>query len=243
MRQNEEMEEFWNGELAFQWVEKQELLDAHLAGFGRRSVAVLGSLSGARVLDVGCGYGATVLDLAEAVGPAGSVAGVDLSAPMLERAQARARELGLDRRVSFIEADAQVVDLGTERFDAVHSRFGVMFFSDPVAAFRNLRDALRVGGRLAFVCWRSAKHNPWFTVSAQATAQLLSFPEELPPRAPGPFGFAERSWIEAVLDEAGFTELEIASSDAPMEVTAPLTISSTSSSLSGLWADRFARRR
>ena len=162
-----------------------------------------------------CGCGASSLELAEAVGPTGSVVGVDIAAPMLERAQARARELGLSERVCFRQADAQVADLGAGAFDAVHSRFGIMFFDDPIAAFRNLRGALRTGGLVAFVCWRSVERNPWFTVTARAASAYLAFPEELPPKTPGPFGFAERSWIESVLGGVGFAELEIVSSDAP----------------------------
>ena len=163
-----------------------------------------------------------MLELAEAVGPTGSVVGVDISAPMLERAQARARELGLSERVCFRQADAQVADLGAGAFDAVHSRFGIMFFDDPIAAFRNLRGALRTGGLVAFVCWRCVERNPWFTVTARAASAYLAFPEELPPKTPGPFGFAERSWIESVLGGVGFAELEIVSSDAPMELAADL---------------------
>ncbi|MCY4086800.1 MAG: class I SAM-dependent methyltransferase [Actinomycetia bacterium] len=219
---NEEMVEFWNGQLGLQWVHHQELLDAQLAEFGRRSRALLGPLAGVRVLDVGCGCGASALELARAVGSRGRVVGIDISAPMLSRARARARALGLSATVSFMEADAQIAELGAGVFDAVYSRFGVMFFARPIAAFRNLSRTLKAGGLIAFVCWRRAERNPWFTETAEAASAHLTLPEELPPRAPGPFGLAERSWIEEVLSRAGFAELEIQSSDVPMDLSAKL---------------------
>ncbi len=160
---------------------------------------------GARVIDVGCGCGQSALEIAERVGPTGSVLGVDLSTPMLEQARARARAAGL-AHIRFDEADAQTHAFGTGAYDVVYSRFGVMFFADPDAAFGNLRRALRPGGRLAFVCWRTLPENPWMAVPLGAALQHLP-PLPIPaPGAPGPFAFADAERVRGILTRAGFAE-------------------------------------
>jgi SAM-dependent methyltransferase len=116
--------------------------------------------------------------------------------------------------VEFRHLDAQTADLGRAAFDAAFSRFGVMFFGDPVAAFTNIRAALKPGGRLAFVCWRAFQHNPWMREPMMAAAPLLPPPQAPDPTAPGPFAFADDGWVRAILAEAGFGDVVIDAFDA-----------------------------
>jgi SAM-dependent methyltransferase len=207
MTDNDEQIEFWNGPGARRWVKYQAQLDSMLAPFGRLVLDAAAVQPGARVVDVGCGCGATSLSLAEAVGPEGAVLGVDVSTPMLEVASRRAREGGLPN-ARFVVADAS-----THRFDGsfdlVFSRFGIMFFADPVAAFRNLATALRSGGRLTFICWGPVAENPWFSVPMTAAGTVISLPEPTPPGAPGPFAFADRGRLRTILESAGFVDVAI----------------------------------
>jgi len=156
---------------------------------------------GQKVLDVGCGGGRTSLDLAGVVGPGGQVVGVDVSAPIL--AVARDRAAAADN-VQFELADATTADLGEARFDLMFSRFGVMFFDDPVAAFRNLRRSLRPGAWSTFMCWRAMDENPWLAAPAAAAFEILPPPEPPDPEAPGPFAFADRERTRGILEQAGF---------------------------------------
>jgi len=165
-----------------------------------------GIAPGERVIDVGCGCGDTTIALGRRVGPVGRVLGVDVSAPMLERAAETARAAGV-ANVRFENADAQTHRPSPSAFDVVYSRFGVMFFADPVAAFANLRAALRSGGRLAFVCWQALRQNPWLFLPLQAAAQHLTLPPPPAPDAPGPFAFADPERVRGILARAGFDEI------------------------------------
>jgi SAM-dependent methyltransferase len=166
---------------------------------------------GETLLDVGCGCGDTSLELARRVGAEGEVLGLDISAPMLDVARRRAKEDGA-RGLEFREADAQTAALPGGR-DAVFSRFGVMFFADPVAAFRNLRRALRPGGRLVFVCWRPLAENLWMRLPAETAAGLVPPAPPPEPGAPGPFAFADPDRVRRILAEAGFAGIEITPHD------------------------------
>jgi SAM-dependent methyltransferase len=166
---------------------------------------------GETLLDVGCGCGDTSLELARRVGAEGEVLGLDISAPMLDVARRRAKEDGA-RGLEFREADAQTAALPGGR-DAVFSRFGVMFFADPVAAFRNLRRALRPGGRLVFVCWRPLAENLWMRLPAETATGLVPPAPPPEPGVPGPFAFADPDRVRRILAEAGFTGIEITPHD------------------------------
>lgn len=196
----------WNGPSGETWVAMQERLDRQLFPLGRVAMDALAVRPGERVVDIGCGSGQTTIELAARVGSAGRVVGVDISEPLLALARRRAPDL------AFVAADAQ-----RHRFepaDAAFSRFGVMFFTDPVAAFTNLASAVR---RLAFVCWRRAEENPMMTVPiAAAVAAGLPAPESPPPDAPGPFAFADRDRVAQILAAAGFDEIEIVAHDEPI---------------------------
>lgn len=202
---------YWNEVAGSTWVEAQDPLDRQLAPLGAAAMAALRPAAGERILDVGCGAGATSLALAQAVGPQGSVIGLDISAPLLAQARRRAGEAA---NLAFLEADAQSYPFEAGSFDAVFSRFGVMFFADPAAAFANLRRALKPGGRLAFVCWRRPDDNPIMTLPMQAALPLLPEPPAPPPPgAPGPFAFADPDRVCEVLAAGGFHDIAVAPHD------------------------------
>ncbi|MFM8411336.1 MAG: class I SAM-dependent methyltransferase, partial [Alphaproteobacteria bacterium] len=151
---NAEQIDYWNDMAGPKWVALQESLDRQIGPLGAAAMAAADLQPGERVLDVGCGCGATSIELARRVAPGGAVLGVDVSTVMLEAARAAAGRAGAEG-LEFANADAQTAPLTPAGFDVVFSRFGVMFFADPTAAFANLRRALRPGGRLAVVCWHA----------------------------------------------------------------------------------------
>ena len=208
---NEEQKEFWNGPAGHVWVEAQEIMDNMLAPLSDAALSAASPASGEKVIDIGCGCGATTL----AIGKSGaSVWGVDISAPMVERA--RARTANLDN-VTFTVNDASTADYSAEHH-LIFSRFGVMFFDDPKAAFSNVRSALVSGGRMAFVCWQSPMKNPFMSVAGRAAQPFMPEPEPQDPRSPGPFAFADRQWITEILDSAGFSDINITSSNPDLAV-------------------------
>jgi SAM-dependent methyltransferase len=199
---------YWNAVAGETWANLQDRLDHQLAPLGRRGMRELHLAAGQRVLDIGCGTGQTTLELAEAVGRDGAVMGVDISHPLLEVARRRADGAP---NIRFVEADAQTERFEAASFDAAFSRFGVMFFADPVAAFRNIRSALKPGGRLTFVCWRAQGENPVMTVAMAAAAPFLPQTPAAPadPTAPGPFALADAERTRGILAGAGFTDIAI----------------------------------
>ncbi|MFN8026807.1 MAG: class I SAM-dependent methyltransferase [Acidimicrobiia bacterium] len=205
--------EAWNGAQSVGWLEREE---QHASAARAHREAVLAAAAvgaGETVLDVGCGTGATTLAVARAVGPEGSAVGLDISGPMLARAREHAQAEGLGN-VEFLEADAQVEPLGAARFDVVLSKFGVMFFDDPVAAFANFAAATRPDGRLAFVSWRRYVENPWLQVLRGAVAggrQLPAPPEDVA----GMLGLASAGHIESVLAQAGWRDVALEALDLP----------------------------
>jgi SAM-dependent methyltransferase len=217
---NTEQERFWNDEAGPVWVEHQERLDVLVAPFGRLSLDAGDVAPGEWILDAGCGTGATVLELAARTGPSGRVVGVDISEVMLDRARSRVAEAGLGT-VELVRADAQVAALPAGAFHLVHSRFGVMFFADPVAAFANLRSALRPEGRLAFVCWQAPDHNPWFSVPIAAVSGILEVPPAPGPGAPSPFALADAGVTRAILERAGFSEIAVEGRERPVRLAGP----------------------
>jgi SAM-dependent methyltransferase len=201
---------YWNEGAGQTWAELQSPMDRQLEPLGRRVMATLAPRPGERVLDIGCGSGATTVMLAQAVAPGGEAIGVDISRPMLDVARRRAEGL---TGVRFLEADAQTAGFEPASFDAVFSRFGVMFFADPTAAFANIRSALRAGGRLAFICWRPPFENPFMMLPMMAAAQHVTPPPPPEPGAPGPFAFADPDRVRSILEGAGFQGIEIAPHD------------------------------
>jgi SAM-dependent methyltransferase len=210
--QNKSQIEFWNGDTGRNWVAYDALMEAMLKPIGETVLDVFQFLPHARALDIGCGCGHPTLSLATRIGPGGSVTGVDISAPMLSVApELTATNEHKGASINFLEVDAQVHPFEPGNFEHVFSRFGVMFFEDPIAAFRNIHHALTASGTLAFCCWQSRTVNPFMTVPAQAALELLPDPPEMPPRAPGPFAFAEPDYVDSILSQSGFSNIDITS--------------------------------
>jgi SAM-dependent methyltransferase len=201
------------------WVSGQDRMDRQLGPLGDLVRERLAPKAGEAVVDVGCGTGQTTLQLADVVGPNGSVVGIDVSTPMLALARERAR--GRDN-VSFIDADAQTYSFTPASFDVLYSRFGVMFFDDPVAGFANLGAAMRPGGRLSFVCWRPPEFNLWMSEGVRVIASLIPPTPPPPPDAPGPFAFADADRVRAILTSAGWSAIEIEPHDTTITVAADL---------------------
>lgn len=200
------MVEYWNGRPASVWVAEADRFDSMLAPFGRRLLAAAVLQSGERVLDVGCGNGAVSLAAARAVRSGGQVTGIDLSGPMLELARQRADAQGV--AVDFVQGDAQVATFD-QPFDIVVSRFGVMFFDDPEAAFSNLAEAVRPGGRLAFVCWQEMFANEWIAIPAMAMVAHVGIPELPEPGSPGPFALADADRTRRLLASSGWSDIHV----------------------------------
>ncbi|MBU6445636.1 MAG: methyltransferase domain-containing protein [Alphaproteobacteria bacterium] len=203
---NAKQVEYWNGRVGERWARRHLRIDENLQQITPRVLEFAGARVGETALDVGCGAGTTALALAEAVAP-GGVTAIDISRPMLEVAKARAVEAEAD--IAFHLADASDFAFAPS-FDLVFSRFGVMFFADPVAAFANLRRALKPGGRLRFVCWRTVAENRWASAPFEAAKHLLPPQEPSDPFAPGPYAFADAARVEKILRDAGFRDVTIA---------------------------------
>lgn len=214
---NRDQAALWNDAGGRAWVEMQEVLDGMLAPAGAPLLEEGFPGEGGRVLDIGCGAGATSLAMARRLGPTGLCLGVDISGPLVAAAKARAAALGL-ASADFVQADAQTHAFEPEGFDAVISRFGVMFFDDPTAAFSNIRRAARRGAKLSFVAWRSPAENPFMTTAARAAAPLLPDLRSPDPDAPGQFAFADRDRVERILEASGWTEIAIRPLDAKTSV-------------------------
>src|SRR5215469_14441965 len=214
---NEQMIEYWNGVVGERWAAMQDGIDRNLGHITEAFIPFVGAKPGQSVLDIGCGCGTTTLTFAEAVGPDGNIAAIDISAPMLAVARARASAMNAD--IQFTEADASIYDFQPV-FDLAVSRFGVMFFDDPVAAFRNIRRALVPKGSLMFVCWRSVAENGWAATPMKAALSLLPPQEISDPYAPGPFAFAEKPRLESILRDAGYRDIRIEKFDGHMEMGA-----------------------
>jgi len=200
----------WNTTGGEPWVALADVLDAMFAGI-EQHLAEEAATAGPRVLDVGCGTGATTVAMARLLGEDADCTGVDVSASMLAAARRRAVAAGVD--VDFVEADAQRHSFAPGSLDTVASRFGVMFFDDPGAAFTNLRGATRRGGALRLVVWRGPDENPFMTAAVRAAAPVLELASPAPD-APGQFGFADPDRVERILRGSGWEGIELVPYDA-----------------------------
>jgi SAM-dependent methyltransferase len=204
--QNADQIAYWNGPGGQHWADRQQMQDVMLAPISDLLIDRAKVRTGERILDVGCGCGAITIALAPRVGLSGHVMGIDISGPML----ARARQVTpLGAPVDFVLADATVYPFKPGNFDALVSRFGVMFFAEPALSFANMRKGLRPSGRLAFICWREPRENPFFMAPLQAVYKHVP---KLPPPGPddpGPFAFASESRVHRILSEAGFSNIKM----------------------------------
>jgi SAM-dependent methyltransferase len=206
-RTNREQAELWNGAAGRGWVQAQEALDRLMAPFESLLVEAVAAKGARRVLDIGCGTGATTLAIARHLPPGGSCVGLDISEPMIALARKRAASEPTPPR--FVAGDAQTYAFDPASFDLIVSRFGIMFFADPVQAFANLRRAAAPGAALECIAWRSAADNPFMTAAERAAAPFLP---SLPPRRPhepGQFAFADPARVEAILRDAGWNDVAI----------------------------------
>ena len=192
---------YWNGPGGQRWVSPQRMQDALLAEVAERLMERAAARDGETILDIGCGAGTTSIALARQVAPDGRVLGVDVSAPLLERARQHA-PAGLP--VEFALGDASVFPFAPAGADLLFSRFGVMFFADPAGAFANMRKGLRGGARLLFACWQEPRHNPWLILPLQAAYRHVPRLPEVGPEDPGPFAFASEARVRGILERAGF---------------------------------------
>jgi SAM-dependent methyltransferase len=208
---------FWNGPGSHTWVARQEHTDITLAPVTEALLAFATPHTGERVLDIGCGCGATTLEFARAVGPTGRVAALDISGPMLAEGRARAKTAGITN-VAWQQVDAATAALGP--YDLLTSAFGLMFFGDPVGAFANMRGAARAGARMAFVCWRALTENPWMEVPMNAVSRHLPPRPKPVPNAPGMFAFADPERVSDVLIAAGWAAPRLEKLDLDLDIAA-----------------------
>jgi SAM-dependent methyltransferase len=201
----EEQRQRWNGAAGHAWVTSQAVMDRLFEPLADRLADLAAALRPNRLLDVGCGTGSTTVAIARRLGTAASCVGVDISEPMLGAARARAGRDGV--AATFICADAQTYPFEPASFDLIVSRFGVMFFQDPVEAFTNLRRAARHEGELRMIVWRDPADNPFMTVAQRAAAPVLALPER-PPDAPGQFAFANDRRVRAILKDSGWSDVD-----------------------------------
>jgi SAM-dependent methyltransferase len=208
---------FWNGPGGHTWVARQEHTDITLAPVMEALLAFATPHTGERVLDIGCGCGATTLEFARAVGPVGRVAALDISGPMLAEGKARAKAAGI-ANIAWQQVDPVMAAL--DAYDLLTSAFGVMFFGDPVGAFANVRGAASPGARMAFVCWRALAENPWMEVPMKAVSRHLPPRPKAVPNAPGMFAFADPERVSEVLNAAGWKEPRLEKLDLYLDIAA-----------------------
>ena len=209
---NAEQIDYWNSDVGQRWARNQARTDRAFETLTAALIARAAPQPGERVIDIGCGTGAVTRAMAERVGAGGRVLGVDVSKPMLEQARALTGTGVIEWR----EEDAGSCRFAPGEFDLLTSRFGVMFFAHPADAFRNLRHALRRGGRLAMLCWRPLADNPWSSVPRAAILQIVPPPAPVPQDAPGPFAFGDAARVGAILAHAGFKDVRSTGVAAPL---------------------------
>ncbi|MDX6651011.1 MAG: hypothetical protein QOJ97_2962 [Solirubrobacteraceae bacterium] len=215
---NAEAIEAWDGPLYDRFVRFREIVTTGLGAHGEEALRLFGPRPGERVLDVGCGFGDTTQRIAQLVGPEGEAVGVDAAERFIETARAESEQAGVDN-ARFLVADVQAMAF-EERFDLAFSRFGTMFFANPVVAMRNVREALVPGGRLVMVVWRDRTENPWMYRAQTIVEEIVERPEahEEPTCGPGPFSMAGADTTSGILVAAGFQDIALRRCDIPILV-------------------------
>lgn len=210
--------EDWAGDMGARWLANLERFEGMIAPIGAALLARADYQPGERVLDLGCGGGATTLAIAEAVGPEGAALGLDVAPMLVERANQRAAGTGSSAR--FVCADAATAELDVQPLDRLFSRFGSMFFEAPVPAFANLRGMLKPAARIDFAVWANPRDNLWMMEMMGVVRQHIEIAPAIP-RAPGPFAFEDLSYLEEVLTAAGFSGMEVEAYDGDQPVGGP----------------------
>lgn len=206
---------YWNGAGGDHWVRRQELTDLVLTPVAEVVLGRAAAQPGERVIDIGCGCGATTLALADAIQPGGRLLAADVSEPMLARARQR---IGDRPGIAYACADAATHGFEPGWADLLFSRFGVMFFGDPAAAFANMRRGLKPGGRMVFACWRRPAENPWMMLPLQAAYLHVPKLPKQDPDDPGPFSFGDPDRVRRILDAAGFTGVALEPVDLMLDL-------------------------
>jgi SAM-dependent methyltransferase len=216
--ENEEATEAWNGVLFDRFVQYRDIVTEGLGAHGEAALRLYSPAKGQHALDIGCGFGDTTRRLAELVGPEGGAVGIDVAERFIEAAREESEELGATN-LRFVAGDVQMTDFG-ERFDFAFSRMGTMFFANPVAALRNVRNALAPGGRLCMVVWRRKLDNDWLHRAELTVEEFVTEPEETdePTCGPGPFSMADADTTSHILRNAGFDEIAFHRSDLDIRI-------------------------
>jgi SAM-dependent methyltransferase len=225
MSNHSSAQDSWRDKSGHTWARLQARTDVQLEALGKLAIDALRPAPAERIMDVGCGTGQTTVELARQVEQTGKVVGVDISEPMVEAARRRVSQAELGN-VEILLGDAAELEPG-ELFDAIYSRFGVMFFPDPVAAFTKLRGSLKPAGRLAFVCWQALEVNPWAKLAldaARSVAPNQPLPAYLEPGEPGPFFFSDTRFVQRVLNDAGFGSVQCTLHDSSSQVGGSQTL-------------------
>lgn len=206
MQDNSEQREAWNGPVGTSWNLYHDALDEMMQPITAKLLTTAALKPGERVLDVGCGTGPTSIAAAQAVAPTGRVTGVDISSLLLANARERAAKFRLP--LNFVEADAATYSFA-DKYDKILSRFGVMFFAEPVSALSNLKSCLAAKGEMIFICWRRFDENPWIFDLMKEATKIVPLPPRPKDYAPGPFAFGELRFLDGILSRAGFAERHI----------------------------------
>jgi len=207
---NSGMRDFWNDAGGRMWVNYQDIIEKGMSPLGLKAMDELAIVTGERVLDIGCGCGDTTFELSRRTGKGGYALGVDISEMIVSSAKEK-KNLKKQRNIDFECLDAQIHPFGKNAFDVIFSRFGVMFFDNPVAAFTNIRSSLRSSGRMAFVCWQPAKFIEWISLPLEIVARHIELPPPQPqqPEEPGGFSFGDANRVINILEAAGFIDINI----------------------------------
>ncbi len=205
MGQNQSQVEYWNSTPGQKWIRFEEELDKVFEAVNDQLIERAQPIKGERIVDIGCGTGATTRAFAQRLGPAGFVTAIDISEPLLSRARGRSSEVLASTDYRLI--DAQTDTIPGDLFNLVVSRFGVMFFADPVAAFKNIRSWLAPGGRVVLAGWAAIDGNPWFEVPRDGAVARLGPPDTSDPNSPGPLGFQNTNYVTSILAKAGFSDI------------------------------------
>ncbi|CAN5361283.1 methyltransferase domain-containing protein [soil metagenome] len=212
--------QYWNSAATRPWADQHQRIDRLFANVTDATLALAAPRRGETIVDIGCGSGTTVLNLAAQAGPGGHVLGVDISEHSVRCARERIAAADCPQ-AEVLLADASAHDYAPNTFDLAFSRFGVMFFADPTASFANLRKAMKPGGRLAFAVFRTAQENPWTTQPMAAVRHLVPPLPPSGPEEPGQFSWADPARVRRILEGAGFRTVTLTPYDPAMQYAGP----------------------